>query len=84
MAQSASAETNRRSLIRLLVVALSGLALLASVVVLANARAGGEGEDNGQYRGSEPPVRITLPEFDLPRSDGGRVSTGERGAEWCC
>ena len=78
MTRSVSTETNRRSLIRLLVVAFSGFALVATIVVLASAgdrREGGGGD--GPYRGSEPPIRITLPEFDLQRYDGGRVSTDD-------
>jgi cytochrome oxidase Cu insertion factor (SCO1/SenC/PrrC family) len=39
------------------------------------ARQGFEGD--GPYRGSEPPARITLPDFDLPSYRGGRVSAGE-------
>ena len=78
MAQSASAETNRRSLIRLLVVGLGGFALLGIIVLFASSGDGGEGVgDDGGYRGSEPPVRLTLPQFDLPSYDGGRVSTDD-------
>ena len=62
----------------MLVVAFGGFALVATIVVLASAgdRREARGGDR-TYRGSEPPVRITLPEFDLQRYNGGRVSTGD-------
>ena len=78
MAQRAPAESNRGTLISLLAVAAAGFVVLATVAVLASRGAGGEDVGGDRpYRGSEPPVRITLPEFDLPRYDGGRVSTGD-------
>jgi protein SCO1/2 len=62
------------------VAALSGLSVVAVVVALAG-RGGGSNEaglgDGGPYRGSEPPARITLPDFDLPSYRGGRLSAGE-------
>ena len=79
MAQTAPARPNRRKLFLVLLAALAGLAVLATLVALASgggsdgAGLGGE----GAYRGSEPPARFTLPEFDLPSYDGGRVSSGE-------
>jgi cytochrome oxidase Cu insertion factor (SCO1/SenC/PrrC family) len=82
MAQPAPARSNRRSLILVAVVATAGIAVLAAVVALASGGASDEdplGAD-GPYRGSEPPARFTLPDFDLPAYDGGRVSTaGLRG-----
>lgn len=69
--------TPRRAAV--LVAALAGLIVLATVL----ARAGGVGSDEGGlrgeglYRGSEPPARIALPDFDLPSYDGGRVSAAE-------
>jgi cytochrome oxidase Cu insertion factor (SCO1/SenC/PrrC family) len=53
---------------------------VAVVVALAGGGSGSEETglgDPGPYRGSEPPARFTLPEFDLPSYDGGRVSSGE-------
>lgn len=79
MAHPAPARSKRRSLILVLATALAGLAVLAALVALASGRDGNEGFAGGEepYRGSEPPARITLPEFDLPRYDGGRVSAAE-------
>jgi cytochrome oxidase Cu insertion factor (SCO1/SenC/PrrC family) len=80
MAQPAPAGSNQRRLILAAVAATGGLAVVAVVVALAGR---GSGSDNagfggdGPYRGSEPPGRITLPDFDLPSYRGGRVSAGE-------
>jgi cytochrome oxidase Cu insertion factor (SCO1/SenC/PrrC family) len=60
-----------------LVAGVAGLLLVAGVAVLVNDRGGdaaGLG-GGGPYRGSEPPVRIMLPGFELPSYRGGRVST---------
>jgi cytochrome oxidase Cu insertion factor (SCO1/SenC/PrrC family) len=79
VAQPAPARSNRRSLILVLAAALAGLAVLAILVALASGRGSDEAglSGGGAYRGSEPPARFTLPEFDLPGYDGGRVSSGE-------
>lgn len=78
MARPAPAGSNRRKLILVLVAALAGLAVVAALVALASAMndRGGVG-GSGAYRGSEPPARFTLPEFDLPSYAGGRVSSRE-------
>jgi protein SCO1/2 len=62
-----------------LAVGIAGLLLVAGVAVLASDRGGRAAGLSGEapYRGSEPPVRIMLPEFELPSYRGGRVSTGE-------
>jgi cytochrome oxidase Cu insertion factor (SCO1/SenC/PrrC family) len=79
LAQSALPKTNRRYLVLAIVAASVGLLLLAGITVLAIGRgsevAGLGGE--GPYRGSEPPARITLPDFDLPSYRGARISAGE-------
>jgi cytochrome oxidase Cu insertion factor (SCO1/SenC/PrrC family) len=79
VAQPAPARSNRRNLILVVVAALVGLAVLATLVALASGRGGDEAGLGGDeaYRGSEPPARSTLPEFDLPSYDGRRVSRGE-------
>jgi protein SCO1/2 len=59
--------------------AAAAVALVAGVVGLADGGAreedGSRGE--GPYRGSEPPPRITLPDFELPSYRGGLVSRDE-------
>jgi cytochrome oxidase Cu insertion factor (SCO1/SenC/PrrC family) len=62
-----------------LVAALVGLAVVAALVAFASRGSDPGGVGGGAYRGSEPPARFTLPEFDLPTYDGGRVSRGELG-----
>jgi cytochrome oxidase Cu insertion factor (SCO1/SenC/PrrC family) len=64
----------------LLVLIAGGVGVLVAAVaaVLASGRGselvpGGE----GAYRGSEPPVRMTLPAFELPSYRGGVVSARE-------
>jgi cytochrome oxidase Cu insertion factor (SCO1/SenC/PrrC family) len=78
--QPAPARSNQRKLILVTASALAGLSVVAVVVALAGrgggSRAAGSG-DEGPYRGSEPPARITLPDFDLPSYRAGRVSAGE-------
>ena len=78
MARRAPASSNRRKLILVLVAALAGLVAVAALVALASGRSdeGGVG-GGGAYRGSEPPARFTLPEFDLPNYAGGRVASSE-------
>jgi cytochrome oxidase Cu insertion factor (SCO1/SenC/PrrC family) len=80
MAQPAPARSNQRSLILAAMAATAGLAVVAVVATLAVRGSGSEETgfgDAGPYRGSEPPARFTLPEFDLPSYGGGRVSAGE-------
>jgi cytochrome oxidase Cu insertion factor (SCO1/SenC/PrrC family) len=80
LAQPAPAESNRRNVILIVAAAIAGLAI---VVVVATIAGRGDGSDGagvpgeGPYRGSEPPVRITLPAFDLPSYRGGHVAAGE-------
>jgi protein SCO1 len=79
LAQTAPAKLNRCNLMLALVLAIAGLAVVAVVVALAG-RGGGDAaglRGEGPYRGSEPPARITLPDFDLPSYRGRRVSAGE-------
>ena len=73
----------RRRLTGLLLVGVSGLALVAAVVaVLAVASIGrSQGEaaapDRGPYRGSEPPARFVLPGFELTSYRGTRVASSD-------
>lgn len=77
MARPAPARRNRRNLILLLAAALVGLAVVAALVALANRGNDKGGVGSGAYRGSEPPARFTLPDFDLPSYDGDRISRAE-------
>jgi len=86
LARSALPKTNRRNLVLAVLVASAGVLLVAAIAVLASGRGGeaaGVGGD-GPYRGSEPPARITLPDFDLPSYRGGRVSAGSCAGGSCC
>lgn len=66
----------RRSRIRLLTaVGLGALALAgAAAAAMLLLRTGGEG---GEYRGSQPPTQIDLPDFTLPDHTGASVSSQE-------
>lgn len=71
-------KANRRN--SALAVAAAGAALLAAAgsAVLAQGRADDPaGANGGPYRGSEPPVRRTLPAFELQSYRGGVVSAGD-------
>ena len=79
MAHSAPHKSNRNNLLLVLVAGVAGLLLVAGVAVLVNDR-GGEAAGlggGGPYRGSEPPARMTLPDFELPSYRGGLVSAAE-------
>jgi protein SCO1/2 len=78
LTQPASRKSDRRRLGLALAAAVIGLFLVGGLAVLASGRgsdlrSGGE----GSYRGSEPPVRMTLPTFELPNYRGGLVSARE-------
>jgi cytochrome oxidase Cu insertion factor (SCO1/SenC/PrrC family) len=78
VAQPAPARSNRRNLILVLGGPLAGLAVLATLFALASGGRSDEAGSGGDaYRGSEPPARYTLPGFDLPSYEGGRVSSHE-------
>jgi cytochrome oxidase Cu insertion factor (SCO1/SenC/PrrC family) len=79
VAQSAPGNSNRRNLILVLVAGLAGLIVLATALALLTSGGSDEGglRGEGPYRGSEAPARITLPDFDSPNYDGGRVSAAE-------
>src|SRR5687768_4109625 len=68
----------RRRVVLLACVLLSA-GMVMGLVLLAAARGdeNAAGADRGPYRGSEPPGRNLLPEFDLPRYDGGRVVSSD-------
>jgi protein SCO1 len=59
----------RRALATTVAVAAIGAGAAAAAIVLA------DGEDAPDYRGSQPPAGITLPDFTLPDYTGRRVST---------
>jgi cytochrome oxidase Cu insertion factor (SCO1/SenC/PrrC family) len=67
--------SSRRALVALLAAAFLVLAVMVGVLAIAGAW-GRDGANGGApYRGSEPPARFTLPSFDLPTYDGGRVTS---------
>jgi protein SCO1/2 len=69
-------DVEHRRLRRLVIAAVAGLVLLSAfgLLVVKLIPADGQAGDGGPYRGSEPPGRNVLPEFDLPRYDGGRLT----------
>lgn len=78
MSHPASRKSDRRNLGLALAAAVIGLLLLGGLAVLVSgggSEAGSGGE--GPYRGSEPPVRMTLPAFELPSYRGRLVSARE-------
>jgi cytochrome oxidase Cu insertion factor (SCO1/SenC/PrrC family) len=79
LARSALPKTNRRNLFLAVLAASAGVLLVAAIAVLASGRGGeavGVGGDR-PYRGSEPPARIALPDFELPSYRGSLVSSDE-------
>lgn len=76
MSDPAPGRSNRRNLLLALAAGLVGLLLVGGIAVLASGRGGqAAGVGEGSYRGSEPPVRMLLPSFELPSYRGGLVST---------
>lgn len=72
-----SEQLSRRGLVAVVAAAVVGLAVVLSVAIFAADSPRGQGAVAGQgpYRGSEPPARFTLPSFELPSFDGGRVAS---------
>ena len=69
-----------RSSRRRLQLLVAALALLVPLAALSVALGVGRGDDTrgtAAYRGSEPPARIELPEFELSSYRGGRVESRE-------
>lgn len=76
MADSTSGQRASRRGLALLGAALTGLAALAAVAVIAarpGSEAAGGRAGEGPYRGSEPPGRNPLPAFELRSYRGGQV-----------
>jgi cytochrome oxidase Cu insertion factor (SCO1/SenC/PrrC family) len=69
----------KRNVMLLVLAATAVVTLVAGVVGLVDGRRRGEDGSRGEgpYRGSEPPGRITLPDFELPSYRGGLVSRDE-------
>jgi cytochrome oxidase Cu insertion factor (SCO1/SenC/PrrC family) len=57
--------------------AVFGLAVMVAIAIFGGGRTSAPGASarEGPYRGSEPPVRFSLPSFELPTFDGRRVDS---------
>ena len=75
MSRAAARRSNQRTVLVALAAGVVGLLLVGGIAILASGR-GGEapGLGEGSYRGSEPPVRMMLPRFELPSYRGGHIS----------
>jgi cytochrome oxidase Cu insertion factor (SCO1/SenC/PrrC family) len=79
LGRSALSHGDRRSALFVFGAAIVGfLLLVGGAVVVSDLRAEpATSEAGGGYRGSEPPVSIELPEFELHHYQGGRIASGD-------
>lgn len=63
----------RQTVLALVVGVVAGLVLVALIAVLAVARGNAGASSASLYRGSEPPVRLVLPDFDQRTYRGARL-----------